>query len=150
MSLGRSVHIERGAVINCVTAYRGEKYSPELTIGDNTLINVDVHIGCARRIFIGNDVVTSARCQIIDHHHGYQDLETPVAEQKLTIKGPIVIEDQCWLATGVVVCSGVRIGRHSIIGANSVVTHDIPPCSLAAGAPARVIRPLAPRVSGKE
>ena len=55
---------------------------------------------------------------------------------------PITIEDNCWLAANVVVCGGVTIGEGSVIGAGSVVTRDIPPHSLAAGNPCRVIRAI--------
>ena len=55
---------------------------------------------------------------------------------------PITIESDCWLAANVVVCGGVTLGRGSVIGAGSVVTRDIPPHSLAAGNPCRVIREL--------
>lgn len=55
---------------------------------------------------------------------------------------PVVIENDCWLAADVVVCGGVTIGEGSVIGAGSVVTRDIPPHSLAAGNPCRVIREI--------
>ena len=55
---------------------------------------------------------------------------------------PITIEDNCWLASSVIVCGGVTVGEGSVIGAGSVVTRDIPPHSLAAGNPCRVIRTL--------
>ena len=55
---------------------------------------------------------------------------------------PITIEDNCWLASNVVVCGGVTIGEGSVIGAGSVVTRNIPPHSLAVGNPCRVIRTL--------
>ena len=55
---------------------------------------------------------------------------------------PITIENDCWLASNVIVCGGVTIGKGSVIGAGSVVTRNIPPYSLAAGNPCRVIREL--------
>lgn len=57
-------------------------------------------------------------------------------------KKPITIKDNCWLASNVVVCGGVTIGEGCVIGAGSVVTRDIPPYSLAAGNPCRVIRKI--------
>ena len=55
---------------------------------------------------------------------------------------PIVIGDHCWLGGGVIVCPGVTIGDRAVVGAGSVVTRDIPADSVAAGNPARIIRPL--------
>ena len=67
--------------------------------------------------------------------------------------GDIVLEDDVWLATGVTVLKGVTIGHGTIVGAGSVVTSDLPPMVLAAGAPARVIKPIAtspPRASAAD
>lgn len=66
-------------------------------------------------------------------------MELPIREQGVTREG-IIIEDDCWLGSGVKVLDGVTIGKGCVIGANSVVTKDIPPYSVAVGAPARVIK----------
>jgi acetyltransferase-like isoleucine patch superfamily enzyme len=60
--------------------------------------------------------------------------------QGFTTKGPTVIEDNVWCGANVVITSGVTVGRRSVIGANSVVTRDLPPFSIAAGSPAKVLR----------
>jgi acetyltransferase-like isoleucine patch superfamily enzyme len=75
-----------------------------------------------------------------DAAHRFDDPDRPVPWQGFTTKGPTRIGDNCWLGVNVVVTSGVTIGRRCVIGANSVVTRDIPPFSVAAGAPARVLR----------
>ena len=67
----------------------------------------------------------------------------PITWQGFDSKGPTIIGDNVWLGANVVVTSGVRIGARSVIGANSVVTTDVPPGSIAAGAPARVMRAIA-------
>jgi acetyltransferase-like isoleucine patch superfamily enzyme len=79
-------------------------------------------------------------CLVTDADHRFDDPDKPVPWQGFTSKGPTIIEDNVWLGAHVVVTSGVRIGRRSVIGANSVVTTDIPPFSVAAGSPAKVIR----------
>ncbi len=70
--------------------------------------------------------------------HNFSDPNIPINQQGLTCKG-ILIEDDCWLGTGVRVLDGVTIGRGSIVGAGAVVTKSLPPYSIAVGVPARVI-----------
>jgi acetyltransferase-like isoleucine patch superfamily enzyme len=82
-------------------------------------------------------------CLITDANHRYDDPLRPVPWQGFTSKGPTVIGDNVWLGANVVVTSGVTIGRRCVIGANSVVTSDIPEFTVAVGAPAKVIAPIA-------
>jgi acetyltransferase-like isoleucine patch superfamily enzyme len=78
-------------------------------------------------------------CLVTDADHRFDDPDRPVPWQGFTSRGATVVGDNVWLGANVVVTSGVRIGRRSVIGANSVVTTDIPEFSIAAGAPARVL-----------
>ena len=66
----------------------------------------------------------------------------PVAKRRLHSKGPIIIEDNVWIGENACILENVRIGKCSIIGANAVVTHDIPPYSVAVGVPAKVIKTI--------
>ena len=79
-------------------------------------------------------------CFITDGSHRFDDPTKPVTWQGFDSKGPTRLEDNVWLGANVVVTSGVTIGARSVIGANSVVTADLEPYTLAAGAPARVLR----------
>jgi acetyltransferase-like isoleucine patch superfamily enzyme len=78
-------------------------------------------------------------CMVTDGNHRFDDPERPVPWQGFTSKGPTVLGDNVWLGAHVVVTSGVTIGRRSVVGANSVVTTDIPEFSIAVGSPARVV-----------
>lgn len=83
------------------------------------------------------------RVTIVDNSHGNICLEFLLqhpSERKITSKGPVVIEDDVWIADKVTICPGVHIGKGSVLGANSVVTHDVPPYTLVAGSPARIIK----------
>ncbi len=82
-------------------------------------------------------------CLVTDGNHRFDDPDRPVPWQGFTSKGPVTIGDNVWFGANVVVTSGVTIGRRSVIGANSVVTEDVPAFSIAAGSPARVIKPIA-------
>ena len=80
---------------------------------------------------------------IEDHSHGTaDDIDTPVAKRRLHSKGPIIIEDNVWIGENACILENVRIGKCSIIGANAVVTHDIPPYSVAVGVPAKVVNTI--------
>jgi acetyltransferase-like isoleucine patch superfamily enzyme len=59
-------------------------------------------------------------------------------------KGPVVIEDGVWIGEGACILPGVRIGRHAIVGANAVVTRDVPPYTIVGGVPARPLKTLPP------
>jgi acetyltransferase-like isoleucine patch superfamily enzyme len=106
-------------------------------IGDHTLIGMsNVIIG---PVTIGNNVITAQHVVMSGLNHGYSDINLPISQQKVkTLE--IVIEDECWIAANVVITAGVRIGKHSVIGAGTVVTKDVPPYSIVAGNPGRIIK----------
>jgi acetyltransferase-like isoleucine patch superfamily enzyme len=109
----------------------------DVIIGSRSIIGIgNVVIG---PVEIGNNVIFAQHVGILAMNHGYADIQTPIRDQKCTAD-LIRIEDNCWIGTNAVVISGVTIGRHSVIAAGSVVTKDIPPYSVAAGNPARIIR----------
>ena len=113
--------------------------SPVVTIGDRCLIGRGSGIVGHFSIIIGNDVWTGHHVYITDQNHGYEDITRPISQQTQPERA-VVIGDGSWLGYGTVVLPGVTIGTHCVIGANSVVTSDIPDFSVAVGAPARVIR----------
>lgn len=113
--------------------------NPVVKIGDRCLIGKGSGIVGHFSITIGNDVWTGHHVYITDQNHGYEDIDVPISQQSQPER-PVVIGDGSWLGFGSVVLPGVTIGKHVVIGANSVVTHDIPDYCVAVGAPARVIK----------
>ncbi len=97
-------------------------------------------VAAVERVEIGEHCMLANGCLLTDGNHRFDDPDKPVPWQGFTTKGPTVLGDNVWLGANVVVTSGVTIGRRSIIGANSVVTEDVAPFSIAAGAPAKVLR----------
>lgn len=145
ITIGSSVTAEPGLVIEAHTAFAGDSFNPRITIGDRVSFGYHCHVGCINEVTIGNDVLIASRVFISDHSHGRghgQDLNTPPARRRLFSKGPIRIGCNVWIGEGVSILPGVTIGNNSIVGANSVVTHDIPENSVFAGTPARLIRRL--------
>ena len=114
----------------------------ELQIGEGTIINLGCMIAATERISIGRHCMFANYCFVADADHRYDDASLPVTWQGMQPKGPVTIEDNCWFGTNCVVTGGVTIGERTVIGANSVVTRDLPAGVIAAGAPARVIREI--------
>jgi len=132
--IGQHVALSAGMIPGqlCVT-------SPVVRIGDRCLIGRGSGIVGHFSIEIGNDVWTGHHVYITDQNHGYEDVSRPISQQTQPERA-VRIGDGSWLGHGSIVLPGVTIGRHVVVGANSVVTHDLPDYCVAVGAPARVIR----------
>ena len=124
---GTNVNIEKGA-----------RFDARVSLGDNSGIGVNAFI--TSHVTIGSDVMMGPDCVILTSNHGTADLETPMWQQPSTEPKPVVIEDNVWIGTRVIILPGVRVGTGSVIGAGSVVTHDVEPFSIVGGNPARLIR----------
>jgi acetyltransferase-like isoleucine patch superfamily enzyme len=119
---------------------------PVVRIGDRCLIGRGSGIVGHLSIEIGDDVWTGHHVYITDQNHGYEDLERPISVQ-LMPERPVCIGAGSWLGHGTVVLPGATIGRHVVVGANSVVRGDLPDFCLAAGNPAKVLKTLETRDS---
>lgn len=114
---------------------------PVVRIGDRCLIGRGSGIVGHLSIEIDNDVWTGHNVYITDQNHGYEDLDVPISMQSMPERA-VRIGAGSWLGHGTVVLPGVTIGRHVVVGANSVVRGDIPSYCVAAGNPIRVIKHL--------
>jgi acetyltransferase-like isoleucine patch superfamily enzyme len=112
---------------------------PVITIGDRCNIGRGSSIVARHGVEIGDDVTTGPNVYITDHNHSYDDPTVPIGKQ-FPWGEPVVIGSGCWLATGVIVLPGTRIGRNVTVAAGSVVRGDVPDHSVIAGVPARVVR----------
>ncbi|HWG09079.1 MAG TPA: acyltransferase [Solirubrobacteraceae bacterium] len=111
-------------------------------IGSGTFLNKGVMVAAQELVEIGDHCMLANGCFVSDASHRFDDPHKPITWQGFESKGPTRIGDNCWLGANVVVTSGVRVGERCVIGANSVVTEDLEPFSIAAGAPARVLRKI--------
>lgn len=138
-------HIEIGKRTTVMTGSRIEAFgmgeSPvSLRIGDDCRIGPGVHLGAAISLAIGNNALFASNVYVTDHDHDWSDPRDPASVNRRLICDPVSIGEYAWLGERAMVLKGVSIGHHSIVGAASVVTSDIPPYSIAVGSPARVIR----------
>lgn len=109
----------------------------ECEIGDYSGIGMGSYIGTVK---IGKDVMVGENLIALSQNHAFDDTKRPMREQGWQPDQPIVIEDDVWIGTRVIILPGVHIGKGSIIGAGSVVTRDVPQYSIVAGNPAKIIR----------
>jgi acetyltransferase-like isoleucine patch superfamily enzyme len=99
----------------------------------------------AESVRIGVNVLITSNVLITDLDHVVEPNGMPVTRNGKQVTASVVVEDNCWIGQNRVILKGVAIGHDSIVGANGVVTQDIPPLSISAGNPARIIRGVEPR-----
>lgn len=141
ISLGRKVQV---GASSWLLALRPPEAPGDAVIrlGDGCSLAGGVTITAVKRVVLGEKVLIGRNVHISDHAHRFDDPHVPIVDQGVSEAAPVEIGDGTWLGQGVVVCPGVRIGRHCVIGANSVVRSDVPDYAVAAGAPARILRDL--------
>lgn len=110
-----------------------------LIINDGCSIGNFNHIYSTRKIVIEENVLIADRVYISDNLHEYENIDMPVKEQSIKQLDSVTIGKDSWIGENVCVI-GASIGKHSVIGANSVVTHSIPDYSVAVGVPAKVVK----------
>lgn len=124
---GKHVNIEKGA-----------QFSSEISLGDYSGIGVNAQI--SSHVTIGNDVMMGPDCMIYTANHRMDRLDIPMRQQKHEPPRPVVIGNDVWIGSRVIILPGVHVGDGAVIGAGSVVTRDVEPYSIVAGNPARLIR----------
>lgn len=145
ISIGKKFSALYNLRIEAWDQYEGQVFTPEIVIGDNVCMNTDIHIGCINKVVIGNNVLMASRIYISDHSHGeinFEALRIPPVSRPLVSRGPVIIEDNVWIGEGVCILPAVTIGRNAIVGANSVVTKDVPVNAVVAGVPAQILKIL--------
>ena len=120
---------------------QGELGDAQICIGNNVGLNYNVMVNadCGGSIQIGDDVSIGPYTVMRASNHNFERIDIPIKVQK-HVPGTIVIENNVWIGAHVVILPNVKIGHATVIGAGSIVTKDIPPFSVAAGNPARIIK----------
>ena len=139
VEIGKNTLVMHGAVLH-VYNFRSLPHA-WIRIGNDSLIGEYTVIRGQGGVTIGDRVYTSPMTQIIAVNHVFNDPNLSFVEQGITAEG-IVVEDDVWLGSAVVVTDGVRIGKGAVVAAGSVVTQDVPPHTVVAGIPARIVREI--------
>jgi acetyltransferase-like isoleucine patch superfamily enzyme len=135
LQIGRQALLEPGVWITAPGEAR-------IRIGEGTFLNLGVMVAALHLVEIGDHCMLANGCFVTDADHRFDDPHRPVPWQGFTSRGPTRLGDNVWCGANVVVTGGVTIGERCVIGANAVVSSDIPPFSVAVGAPARVVRTI--------
>lgn len=115
-----------------------------IEIGNNSLVGIgDVLIGPVK---IGNNVIFAQHVVLSGLNHTYTDISIPIKDQKVTT-AQITVEDNCWVGANSVLTAGITLGKHCVVAGGSVVTKDVPPYSIVAGNPARILKKYNPETN---
>jgi acetyltransferase-like isoleucine patch superfamily enzyme len=137
--IGNFVEIRKGARLEAVGSKNPK--IPKIEIGDGTSIHLYFHCGAVSSVKIGKNVLIAGRVFITDHDHEFED-SAPLSKGSGLRSEPVIIEDEVWIGEGAVILKGVTVGKRSVIGANAVVTKNVPPYTIVGGVPARFIRKI--------
>jgi acetyltransferase-like isoleucine patch superfamily enzyme len=111
----------------------------EVSIGAKTVIGQECTISAFQHVSIGRECIVADRVMLIDFDHGVVEVERPIRMQGI-YKRDVHVGHNCWVGYGACILRGATVGDNSVIGTNTVVTKDLPPNCVAAGAPARILR----------
>ncbi|MDM8255769.1 acyltransferase [Phocaeicola barnesiae] len=137
LSLGKGAFIRKNAYIN-ILPFTGESHV-EFKMGDHSHLNYSAHVIASKKIIIGKDCNIAPYVYIADNTHSYKNIDLPIKSSPIQQLRPVSIGDGTWIGTHAAII-GCSIGKHCVIGANSVVTKDIPDYCVAVGIPAKIIK----------
>lgn len=155
ISVGKNTNIYERVILDAIlTGVNGESYTPEITIGIDTIIQRDVQITASNKVIIGNHVDIAARTLITDTVHGDfsptsftfnngSDIPDVFLKNARTrdyvSKGPVLIEDNVHIGMNCIILPGVTIGHNSVVSAGTIVNKNVPPYSIVSGNPCKVM-----------
>lgn len=128
MFFGDYVTIGRGVMIR-PSSYYGRDLGMGLTIGEHSSIGPYGYVGCSGKITIGKNVMIGPKCSLFAENHIFSNTKVTIKSQGVEQIG-ILIEDDCWIGSNVVILDGVTIGQGSIIGAGTLITGNVPAGSI--------------------
>lgn len=144
IALHNNVSVDANVILQTIQQ-PNDTASPKIILEDHVGISPNSLILAAHMVHLEKGVMVGPSCVIVDYDHAYSDVTQLIVDQSLTNIKPIHIKSGVWIGANSTICAGVTIGKNSVVGANSVVTKDIPDFSVALGAPARVVKKYNPK-----
>lgn len=141
ISIGNHTYIARNCILSAWNAING--ITPKILIGDNVSLGEYNHITSANSVIIEDGVLTGRWVTISDNNHGAfirDSLDFPAYQRPIVSKGGVFVGKNVWIGDKATILSGVNVGQGSIVAANAVVTKDVPPYSIVAGNPAKIVK----------
>lgn len=142
IELGNDVVVQRHCYLAAACDTNGSR-GTRLAIGDGSNIGMRNHIFAQDKVTIGNKVLTAPNVFISDCTHVFTDPNVPIMDQGTKLLSHTCIGDHSWIGHGSTII-GCKVGKHCVVGANSVVLTDVPDYSVVAGAPARIVKQFDP------
>jgi acetyltransferase-like isoleucine patch superfamily enzyme len=145
ISIGQGTRIQPNAIIECWSKFEEQEFNPSIIIGNNCNIGEFFHISAINKITIGDGLLTGRFVYIGDNSHGGLSIEESLIQpeqRKLKSKGEIMIGKNVWIGDKVTILGGVNIGDNAIVGAGTVVTHDVPPNTVVGGGKMTILKQL--------
>lgn len=145
ITIGEKTKIGKGVIMSAWDSYNKDTFTPSIKIGKGCNIGDYNHITCINEIVIGDNLLTGRWVTFSDNNHGTfakELLVLPPTSRPLVTKGKIQIGDNVWIGEKSTILSGITIGEGCIIAANSVVNKSVPPFSMVAGIPAKIIKTI--------
>lgn len=121
-----------------INIQKNTRFSHRCTVGDNS--GIGRYSVLHGPVHIGSNVMMGPNCTIYTQNHAYEDVSIPMNQQGFSKERPVVIGDDVWIGGQVIILPGVKVGNHSVIGAGSVVTKDVPEYAVVGGNPAKVLK----------
>ena len=138
VAFGKNVYLKEHVHLNCIA---GAESEVALYIGDNVTIGRFCHINAYQSVIMEDDVLIADRVFISDVSHEFRQKDISIMFQGHDTPRPVRLKKGCWIGVGVSILPGVTIGQYAVVGANAVVTKDVPDYHIAVGVPA-VSRPI--------
>lgn len=139
IEIGNNVDIRQNIRLEAVKQYGNSAFNPKIVIGNDVTINQNFHCTCAEEIVIGNGTSITANVGIFDIIHPYEDITINPRKQEIKTK-KVHIGENCLIGMNSVILPGTQLGKHTIVGACSVVSGTFPDYVVIAGSPAKIIK----------
>ena len=136
---GENVYVWKFCRIEGISQYNKQTYIPKIVFEDGVTIQQSLHLTCANQIKIGKNTAIGASVTITDIHHPYKDITIPIEQQDIEV-GEVMIGENSKIYNNAVILSNTKLGKHTTVGANSVVSGIFPDYCVIVGAPAKIVK----------